>query len=63
MGEIGYKGRLHFKVDFSGAAKTLTVTPTEAAAQSSNTDTSVKMFLWIGEPGKAVRMYSTGSDI
>ena len=63
VGEIGYTGRLHFKVDFSGSAKTLTVSPTDAATQNPNTDTSVKMFLWIGEPGKAVRMYSTGTGI
>ena len=27
VGEVGYQGRLHFKVDFSGSTKTLTVTP------------------------------------
>ena len=63
VGEIGYTGRLHFKVDFSGATKTLTVTKTDAAAQAANTDASVSMFLWVGEPGKAVRMYRTGTDV
>lgn len=63
VGEIGYTGRLHFKVDFSGSAKTLTVSRSEAEAQSPNSDTSVSMFLWIGEPGKAVRMYRTGTDV
>jgi len=63
IGEVGYKGRLHFKADFSGTVKTLTVTRSEAAAQTSNTDTSVSMFLWVGEPGKAVRLYKTGTDI
>ena len=63
VGDIGYEGRLHFKVDFSGSVKTLTVTTSEAAAQQPNTDTSVNMFLWVGEPGKAVRMYRTGTDI
>lgn len=63
VGDIGYEGRLHFKVDFSGSVKTLTVTTSEAAAQQPNTDTSVNMFLWVGEPGKAVRMYKTGTDI
>ena len=63
VGDIGYKGRLHFKVDFSGSSKTLTVTATDAAAQASNTDSSVSMFLWVGEPGKAVRLYKTGTDV
>ena len=63
VGEIGYTGRLHFKVDFSGATKTLTVTKTDAAVQAANTDASVSMFLWVGEPGKAVRMYRTGTDV
>ena len=63
VGEIGYEGRLHFKVDFSGSTKTLTVTPASSEAQAPNTDASVNMFLWVGEPGKAVRMYRTGTDI
>ena len=63
VGEIGYVGRLHFKVDFSGSVRTLTVTESSEAAQASNTDSSVNMFLWIGEPGKAVRMYKTGNSI
>ena len=63
VGEIGYTGRLHFKVDFSGSSKTLTVTATSDAAQAANTDTSVQMFLWLGEPGKAVRMYKTGAEV
>ena len=63
VGEIGYTGRLHFKVDFSGTVRTLTVTKTDAAAQAANTDASVSMFLWVGEPGKAVRMYQTGNGV
>ena len=63
VGEIGYQGRLHFKVDFSGAVKTLTVTTSTDAAQTPNTDSSVQMFLWLGEPGKAVRMYRSATDI
>lgn len=63
IGEIGYTGRLHFKVDFSGSAKTLTVTTTSDAAQASNTDSSVQMFLWLGEPGKAIRMYRSATDV
>lgn len=63
VGEIGYTGRLHFKVDFSGSVRTLTVTSTSEAAQPSNPDTSVKMFLWVDEPGKAVRMYRAGTEV
>ena len=63
IGEIGYTGRLHFKVDFSGSAKTLTVTTSSDAAQASNTDSSVQMFLWLGEPGKAIRMYRSATDV
>ena len=63
VGDIGYKGRLHFKVDFSGNPRTLTVSPTTEAAQSPNTDTSIKVFLWIGEPGQAVRMYHTDNSV
>ena len=63
VGEIGYFGRLHFKVDFSGSAKTLTVTTTSDAAQAPNTDSSVQMFLWLGEPGKAIRMYRSATDV
>ena len=63
VGEIGYKGRLHFRVDFSGTEKTLTVTQTTEAAQPSNSDESVNMFLWTGEPGKAIRLYPAGEDI
>ena len=63
VGEVGYQGRLHFKVDFSGAVKTLTVTTCTDAAQTPNTDSSVQMFLWLGEPGKAVRMYRSATDI
>ncbi len=63
VGEVGYQGRLHFTVDFSGAVKTLTVTTSTDAAQTPNTDSSVQMFLWLGEPGKAVRMYRSATDI
>ena len=63
VGDIGYKGRLHFKVDFSGDAKTLTVTAADAAVQESNSDTSAQMFLWIGEPGKLFRLYRTAEKV
>ena len=63
VGETGYTGRLHFKADFSGSVKTLTVTRTDAAVQASNPDASVQMFLWVGEPGQCVRMYRTGDSV
>ena len=62
VGEIGYTGRLHFTVDFSSSPKTITATPGTSDVQNSNTDTSVNVFLWVNEPGKAVRMYPAGAD-
>lgn len=56
-GDLGYKGRLHFKLDW--AKKTITVTETTAAAQSSNP--SANKWLWIGSAG-LVGLYQTGSD-
>lgn len=63
VGDVGYKGRLHFKVDFSGSTKTLTVTESTAPAQSSNTDSSVQMFVWQGYSGKAERMYRSAGEV
>lgn len=57
---VGYKGRLHFKVDWSGTQKTVTVTESTASAQSSNA--SASMWLWIGNVG-AVGLYPSGGDI
>lgn len=59
MGNKGYTGRLHFKVDMGG--KTVTVTKSEDAAQGSNTS-SAKCWLWIGSVG-AVGLYETGSNV
>ncbi len=56
-GDIGYKGRLHFKLDW--AKKTITVTETTAAAQQPNA--SASKWLWIGSAG-LVGLYQTGSD-
>ncbi len=56
----GYKGRLHFKVDWSGTQKTVTVTESTDAAQSSNA--SASMWLWIGNAG-AVGLYPSGGNI
>ncbi|MBO6168960.1 MAG: alpha-amylase [Bacteroidales bacterium] len=59
-GDLGYKGRLHFKVDMN--AKTVTVTQTTAAAQSPNTSAPA-CWLWYGSIGKHTGMYTTGSNI
>ena len=56
-GDLGYKGRLHFKLDW--AKKTITVTETTAAAQQPNA--SANKWLWIGSAG-LVGLYQTGSD-
>lgn len=57
-GDIGYKGRLHFKLDWN--KKTITVTETTAAAQSPNT--SANKWLWIGSAG-LVGLYETSTGI
>jgi len=44
-GSLGYKGRLHFLLDWTKTAKTVTVTESTAAAQSSNP--SAKMWFEI----------------
>ena len=55
---LGYKGRLHFLLDWN--AKTITVTETSAAAQASNSDASVNYFIYYGSE-KIARMYPAGS--
>jgi len=57
---VGYKGRLHFKVDWSGTAKTVTVTESTDAPQASNASASI--WLWIGNAG-AVGLYETSAGI
>ena len=59
-GSLGYTGRLHFKLDWTKSAKTVTVTESKEAAQASNA--SAKMWLWIGSVG-AVGLYETSSNI
>ena len=60
-GNAGYSGKLHFKLDVSSAsAPKLTVTQTSDAAQKSNTDTSVKWFIF---DNAAQRMYKTSDNI
>ena len=57
-GDPGYKGRLHFKVDWTGTTKKVTVTETTEPAQKSNP--SAKMWLWLND---AVGLYETSANI
>ena len=59
-GEIGYKGRLHFKVDWTGTKKYVTVTETTEAAQSGNTS-GVKRWIHVGNG--SVGLYETSTNI
>ena len=56
----GYHGRLHFRLDWSGSDKYVTVSKSDAAAQSSNA--SASKWLWIGSVG-AVGLYETSANI
>mgnify|MGYP002622194834 FL=1 len=57
-GDLGYTGRLHFKVDWNN--KTVTVTETTDAVQSSNSAASLWLYYGGGEmPG----LYETSSGI
>ena len=55
-GDKGYKGRLHFKLDWN--AKTITVTESTEAAQTSNA--SAKIWLYFGDN---VGLYETSSNV
>ncbi|MCR5463844.1 MAG: alpha-amylase [Bacteroidales bacterium] len=59
-GNIGYKGRLHFKVDWTKSIKTVTVTETTEDAQKANA--SAKLWLYIGSVGN-VGLYETSTNI
>ena len=59
-GNAGYNGLLHFKLDVSNASQPkLTVTQASGSAQSGNTDTSVKWYIY---ENNAIRMYKTGDN-
>ena len=60
-GNIGYKGRLHFKVDWTGSTKYVTVTETTEAAQPSN-GSGAKRWIHIGSAG-SVGLYETSANI
>ena len=57
-GDVGYKGRLHFSLNWNN--KTITVTETTEAAQAPNA--SANKWLWIGSVG-LVGLYETSSGI
>jgi glycosidase len=57
-GNVGYEGRLHFKLDWN--KKTVTVTETTSAAQGSNS--SASKWLYYGD-GKMAGLYETSSGI
>lgn len=60
-GSLGYTGRLHFKLDWTGATKYITVTETTEAAQTSNA--SARKWLWIGTDGHLEGLYETSANI
>lgn len=47
----------------NGKPVTVKVVKSEEAAQASNTDTNVNMFIYCGDPGVAYRMYDKGNGI
>lgn len=61
VGNAGYNGVLHFKLDVSSAsAPKLTITKSTDSPQGANTDTSVNWYIW---ENNAMRMYKTGTNI
>lgn len=60
-GNIGYKGRLHFKVDWTGSTKYVTVTETTEAPQNPNT-TNAERWIHVGSKG-SLGMYKTANNI
>lgn len=62
-GDLGYNGRLHFELTVAGSTpKSITVTTTSAAAQSSNTDSSVKFWIYYGS-GNLARLYKISDTV
>lgn len=60
--DIGYKGRLHFKVDWTGATKYVTVTETTDPAQAPNT-TNATRWIHVGPFAESQGMYETSEGI
>ena len=62
-GEIGYDGRLHFALKVSGGKpQSITVTTSTASAQASNTDSTIKFWIYFGD-GKLFRLYKTNDTL
>ncbi len=61
-GNLGYKGRVHIKVDMSAKTKTVTVSKTTDVAQEPN-KTNPKCWLWYGSITEHCGMYETSSNI
>ena len=61
IGERGYTGKLHFKLDWTGSTKKITVTKSTDEAQKSNS--SATKWLWIGKNATSVGMYETSTNI
>lgn len=62
-GNLGYKGRLHFKLDWTNSTSPkVTVTTTTAAPESSNSDGSVQRYIYFGND-KLYRLYQTSPNI
>ena len=59
-GEIGYKGRIHIKVDMN--SRTLLVSETTDAAQSPN-NSNPECWIWYGSISKHWGLYTTGSKV
>ncbi|MBR6858756.1 MAG: alpha-amylase [Bacteroidales bacterium] len=59
-GNKGYKGRLHFKVDWTGTEKTVTVTETDDRAMPSNS--AAKMWIFVGNVGN-VGLYESSDNV
>ena len=62
-GDLGYNGRLHFALKTSGGKpQSITVTTSTEAAQASNSDTTVKFWIYFGD-GKLFRLYKTNDTL
>ena len=61
-GDLGYKGRLHFKVQTSGGKPSkVTVTKTDEAVTGNVPDAS--LWIYAGNPGKDYAMKKTGDNV
>ena len=62
-GEIGYSGRLHFALKVSGGKpQSITVTTSTATVQASNSDSTVKFWIYFGD-NKLFRLYKTNDTL